>query len=328
MFGFGRRAPSTSGVLTIVLVATQSQCRGQRVHERTRDAKIHKKSDLAPAARGRPKSHPDRGPQRTDAFGIRMLYPSAPGGIVWTSEHWLGAGYAIKDRIDAYDPLELSGMRGRGSLSVARSGELVMKGEQPRLYIYPPSEDSFKNVEVSVYYRRVADTAVPQGGLVVGIRSGSEGHASRPCEAHTYYARLRHDGATDYAKELMHPATSVRGRTPLASALFRAGLPFDRWVGWKVVAYNLPGTSAVKLESYLDLTEARDGGVWVLVNETIDDGGWFSGSSCAQHSPVGGRSDHIYLGGGATLIRNTGTIEARYRWLSVREIAAPPTSRR
>jgi hypothetical protein len=53
----------------------------------------------------------------------------------------------------------------------------------------------------------------------------------------------------------------------------------------------------------------------------VDDGGWSPQTTCDEHDPVNGESDLIYLGAGALLIRNTGITEARYRWVSIREIA-------
>ena len=91
--------------------------------------------------------------------------------------------------------------------------------------------------------------------------------------------------------------------------------------GYKFVIYNLPPGEGVKLETYRDLTEGADGGDWQLLNETVDNGGWFTETDCAEHSPEGGESDMVVLDGGTTFIRNTDVTEARYRWLTVREIA-------
>ena len=45
--------------------------------------------------------------------------------------------------------------------------------------------------------------------------------------------------------------------------------------------------------------------------------------SVTAHSvrPVRGVTCLVWLDGGVTFIRNTGVIEARYKWFSVREIA-------
>ena len=87
--------------------------------------------------------------------------------------------------------------------------------------------------------------------------------------------------------------------------------------------YNLPSGDAVKLEAYRDLTNGEDGGDWVKMNETIDDGGWSVETECDEYDPSGGESDTVVLDGGVTFIRNTDVTEARYRWVTMREIAPP-----
>lgn len=261
-----------------------------------------------------------------DVFGIRCLYPSAPSGERWTSEHWAqGEAYFISGRTDGRDPLAASGKRGTGTLAITGTGELVMSGSQPRLYIYPLSAASWRNVEVTVYYRRVSDDATPWGGLVVGVRSGADGHASTPCEAHTYYSRLRHDGTTDFEKELMHPASSPRSSVPARTLWPETHtLPYSLWIGWKYVVSTAPDQAAVELESYRDLTGGKNGGTWELVDTTLDTRGWFAPTDCAEHAPLNRHSDLTCLRAGVVLIRNTGVSEARYRWLTVREIAPLP----
>jgi hypothetical protein len=259
-----------------------------------------------------------------DPFGIAELYPSASPASEWTSEHWDGDAYEIDGRIDDNDPRAISGMRGTGSLEVTGTGELIMSGEQPRIYVYPGEGGPWTNVEITVYYQRVEDDATAYAGLVVGARSGEEGHTdSTACDAHTYYARLRHDGAIDFEKELKHPASATQSRVQPQTVWPPDGdLPFDTWIGWKFVIYNLASGDAVKLESYRDLSGGADGGDWQLMNETVDDGGWFVESDCDEHAPSGGESDLVVLDGGVSFIRNTGVGEARYRWFSVREIIA------
>ena len=99
-------------------------------------------------------------------------------------------------------------------------------------------------------------------------------------------------------------------------------LPFDTWIGWKFVIYNLPSGDAVRLEAYRDLTEGEDGGDWVLMNQTVDDGGWSVETECSEHDPSSGESDLVIVEGGTAFIRNTDVTEARYKWFSVREIDA------
>jgi hypothetical protein len=258
-----------------------------------------------------------------DAFGIAQLYPSAEPRREWTSEHWSGATYAIEDRIDPEDPLALSGRRGTGTLAVD-DGVLTMSGSQPRLYVYPDEARSWTNVEVTVYYRRVEDASAAYAGIVIGARSGPDGHTeATPCDAHTYYARLRNDGSADLAKELEHPNAEVGDSTPASELWPEASLPYGTWIGWKLVVFNLPDGS-VRFESYRDRSGGEDGGTWEPIGARVDAGDWPAPSSCAAHDPVGGESTFVPREGGAVLIRNTEVTTAEYRWISIREIAPPP----
>jgi hypothetical protein len=260
-----------------------------------------------------------------DVFGITELYGSLPSGTEWNSGHWTAGPYALTERRDDNDPTGLSGMRGEGELAVEDGGELVMSGSQPRIYVYPAEGEAWLNVEVTVYYQRVSDQDTAYAGLVIGVRSGPDGHTTdTACDAHTYYSRLRNDGNADFEKELEHSPSSTRASTSLKDYLPPDGeASADQWIGWKYVSYNLPGQDAVKLEAYIDLSGGEGGGEWQLVVETIDDGGWFTDTNCSEYSPTDGESDFMWLDGGTVFIRNTDVTEARYRWFSIREITPP-----
>jgi hypothetical protein len=261
------------------------------------------------------------GGESTDVFGITELYPSAPSGKEWDSQHWDGDAYEIDEREDENDPSGLSGFRGTGTLEVTGDGELVMSGTQPRIYIYPGGGEPWRDVEFTAYYQRVTDSDTAYAGLVMGARTGENGHSSgTECDAHTYYARVRNDGAFDFEKELKHPASSTQARVQPDDAWPDGEVPRSTWIGFKFVIYNLGDTGTVKFEAYRDMTNGEGGGDWELVNETIDDGGWFVETDCDEHDPSGGESDMIVLEGGTVFIRNTDVEEARYRWVTVREI--------
>lgn len=83
--------------------------------------------------------------------------------------------------------------------------------------------------------RRVTDNDVAFAGIVIGTRSGSDGHTTEmACDAHTYYGRLRNDGRADFAKELEHPEAAPRATT----GELWPELPHGQWIGWKIVIFN------------------------------------------------------------------------------------------
>lgn len=246
-----------------------------------------------------------------------MLYPTALNKASWDSGHWSdGEARVIPRSGDANDPTGWSLQRGIGEIRVDGQGVLTMTGAEPRIYVDGTPKQFWKNVEVTVYYRRVRDDGVPWGGVVIGARSGPNGHTTQsPCTATTYYGRVRHDGDADFEKELKHPESAVRESKKVWDG---NPLPYNQWIGVKFVVYNTDNDTKVKLELYRDLTEGVNGGQWEKLAEYTDAGRWGSAPGCPYPS------DQIVTGGGGVVfIRNTGVQEAQYKWFSVREIIPP-----
>ncbi|MCJ8315087.1 MAG: hypothetical protein HRU38_23780, partial [Saccharospirillaceae bacterium] len=66
------------------------------------------------------------------------------------------------------------------------------------------------------------------------------------------------------------------------------------------------------------------GGDWEFINTFTDTGNnWAVDTDCSEHNPVNGSSMMSLLEGGTVFIRNTSITEARYKWMSVREINVP-----
>src|SRR5262245_54112765 len=86
-----------------------------------------------------------------DVFDIKMLYPTRDGTRVWTSAHWDNQNYVMDARHDRNDPQGISGKRGNGTLTVA-NGVLTMAGDEPRLYINPYQDTTWRDTELTVYY--------------------------------------------------------------------------------------------------------------------------------------------------------------------------------
>ncbi len=263
-----------------------------------------------------------------DLFGIAKKYATAPNGKTWTSKHWAnGKARTITGR-DPDDPTGMSANRSdRAQLYVDGTGKLQFLGSgpkaEPRLHLGDRPAFLFKNVEITFYYWKTKDADVDWGGMVVGARSGPEGHSqsSQFCTANTYYARFRNDGSADFEKELKHPGSAARNRTNIWNGA--TDLPAGKWVGMKYVVYDvtMSGKPAVKLELYRDMTQGANGGTWEKIAETVDAGGW----APPQPEPpcTNKPSDYVPTEPGVIVLRNTGSIKNTYKWLSAREITPP-----
>ena len=254
-----------------------------------------------------------------DVFGITQMYPTVTAGLEWDSAWWNGDAHELTvggNNYDAADPLMLANQRGTGTVTVNGDGTLSMTGSQPRIYLATLDNHPWLNVEITVYYQRLEDAGTAWAGLVVGARSGPNGHGTDNCTATTYYARFRHDGDVDVEKELEHPASEGRESQAIWDD---APLPTNTWIGMKYIVTNQEANQHVRLQVFRDLSEGEDGGTWEPLIDTVDEGGWSPDHACAYEA------DHIIVqGGGAVFVRNTDLSGpgALYKWLTVREIDA------
>src|SRR5690606_3694788 len=251
------------------------------------------------ASGGSPASGGSVGSSCLDAFGTTGFYQTVSSGLVWTSEYWSGEAHEVPfGSPDPQDPGTLANRRGTVTVTVNGDGTLSMSGSQPRIYLGTTTNHPWLNVEITVYYQRIEDDSTAYAGLIVGARSGPDGHGTDNCTATTYYARIRHDGRIDLAKELEHPTALARETKYIWPD--NAPLPVGQWIGMKYIVYN-DDQEGVRLLVYRDLTEGENGGAWELLVDSTDNGDWAPAHTCDFES------DHIIReGGGVVFIRNTG----------------------
>jgi hypothetical protein len=263
-----------------------------------------------------------------DIFGVSEIYPTAIGGREWFVNMTNPANSTHFSETDGFELIKQN------------DGSWRVNSTHVRLIVETPQNmTDWKNVEITGYAKLSLPTDVNSTssfdsnsnnatnnseseeieGLAFIGRSGR--HSSQvPCEGTAYVAGLHNEGSVGWKKEIWHTGgyTDERAKNIVTKPIL------DRWVGWKVVIYDLQvnNQTAVKLDSYLD---DRNNDSWKKVTDMIDNGGWYSRSSNEEFfsADCGKMRDQIIVEPGPFVIFRTDNLILDFKNLSVREIDPP-----
>lgn len=261
-----------------------------------------------------------------DKFGIMKVHPTAEGGREWFIDM-----ENPKDGI--FDP--------RTAIERQRDGSWRVSGEdngkyQVRMNVYSPKpEQEWKNVEITGYAKVVRtlghspnDNSDLDNVLQWYGRSGEKHSDSNPCDGTSIKGRLHLDGRVGWKKEIWHSGgyTDERGTNRATEPLVmnynsEGGYYYEgKWIGFKVVIYNIQNDTAVKMEAYIDEDATNE---WKKVSELVDDGGWYADSKKFTQKDCNKERDHVLTEARPIVAFRSDKIEWDFKDLSVREIEPP-----
>ena len=256
-----------------------------------------------------------------DKFGIKEIYPTKSGG---GREWFINMDNPKDDRLFSITSNIPITRQSDGSWHVSNS--LVRMNINTPLGIEP-----WRNVEMTGYVKVILannmagdnkndsndennNTSITD--LDWRARGGRH-NISVPCEGTALNGRIYSDGRVGWKKEIWHTGgyTNTRSISKVTDSIV------GRWIGWKVVMYNINNDNAVKMESYLD---DKNNNHWVKVTDLIDNGGWYADSSDSvfYSANCGKSKDYIITNSGTIVTFRSDNMILDFKNLSIREIQA------
>lgn len=239
------------------------------------------------------------------------IYPTKVGGREW----FIDMDNPTKDGL--FNPQSIITRQVDGSWQISGRQNIGKYNNEVRMDVNTPTgEHEWKNVEMTGY-ARVIHANPPFDSLVWYARGGR--HDSLvPCEGTSLKGRITVNGTASWIKEIWHIGgyTNERDRVQATDSII------GRWIGWKVVMYNIDNNKAVKMESYLD---DKGNNRWIKVTDLIDNGGWYSNypDSVFYSANCGKPKDYIITNGEPIATFRSDNMVWDFKDLSVRENSRP-----
>jgi hypothetical protein len=288
-------APFVSVLILAILV---TNCFGVATYEETQSAAV---------SEGNLQSYIDDydNNNTTDKFGIKKMYPTSEGGMEWYIDTINPKNDGIFSITDNYNITKQTDGSWRIDVPMVRMNVITPSGAEP-----------WKNIEITGY-AKVVSMSSPNNtttALDWSARGGRQ-NAGVPCEGTALHGGLHVDGSVGWKKEIWQHGgyTDERAKAKVTDSIL------GRWIGWKVVMYNINNDTAVKMESYLDYKNTN---YWVKVTDLVDDGGWYADTpdNIFYSANCGKAKDYIIINGGPIVTFRSDYLVWDFKKLSVREI--------
>ncbi len=240
----------------------------------------------------------------TDKFGIKKMYPTKPGGMEWYIDMINPKSDGIFSITDNYNITKQTDGSWRIDAPLVRMNVIT-----------PPGAEPWKNIEITGYAKVISMSSPNITAALDWTARGGRQNAAVPCEGTALHGGLHVDGSVGWKKEIWQHGgyTDERAKAKVTDPIL------GRWIGWKVVMYNINNDTAVKMESYID---NKNTNYWVKVTDLVDDGGWFSNSpdNIFYSANCGKAKDYIIINGGPIATFRSDNLVWDFKKLSVREI--------
>lgn len=251
-----------------------------------------------------------------DKFGIKKVYPTELGGREWyvNMDNPYNDNNFILGNIDLEKQPDGSWQVGSDDITDTFNGKFhIILGVNT-----PPDQKQWKNVEITGY-AKVISTADPNYYRLQWYARGGSHTSETPCEGTALKGQLLVNGVAGWVKEIWHDGgyTYQNGTNSRATNSI-----LDRWIGFKVVMYNINNDTAVKMESYIDNENNNN---WTKVTDFIDNGTWYSGSTddVFYSANCGKPKNYVITNSGPIASFRSDGIVWNFKNLSVREIQPP-----
>jgi hypothetical protein len=248
-------------------------------------------------------------------FKAKEIYPTKRGGREWS----IDMASPTSDKI--FDPQSAIARQPDGSWQIEGRQTNSKFGNEVRMNVNTlEGQEPWKNVEMTGYAKVISAADSPSNDHLDWYARGGKHTDNASCEGSALKGWLSIDGIASWVKEIWFPGGYTDEKDKVQATTDNSIL--GRWIGWKVVMYNIDNNKAVKMESYLD---DQDNNHWKKVTNLVDNGGWYARGSDEQFYSAGcGRAkDYITTNAGPIATFRSDNMVWDFSDLSVREIQPP-----